>query len=177
MLRFRPYKACDASAVVSWSGDERAFRQWSADRFAAYPITGKDLNDHYSAMAESDGFFEFTACDEAGPAGHLIMRFTDEEKRVVRFGFVIVDHKKRGRGYGREMLKMAVRYAFDFLKAEKITLGVFENNPSAYRCYRAVGFQEAAEEPMAIYPIGSEKWKCIELELKKDAAREASGGI
>lgn len=40
------------------------------------------------------------------------------------------------------MVQMAIRYAFDMLKAEKITLGVFENNPAAYYCYKAAGFQE-----------------------------------
>ena len=44
MLRLRPYKACDAEKIVSWTKDERAFRQWSADRFDRYPFTGDDLN-------------------------------------------------------------------------------------------------------------------------------------
>lgn len=173
MLRLRPYKACDAAAVVSWSGDEAAFRRWSADRFPAYPITAEDLNRHYDAMAESDSFYEFTAFDDSGPAGHLIMRFTDDGKTVLRFGFVIVDPRKRGRGYGREMLNLAVRYAFDFLKAEKITLGVFENNAPAYRCYRAAGFREAPSREESLYHIGNEDWKCIEMALTKD--KDSSG--
>ena len=116
MLRLRPYKACDAAAIVSWSEDEAAFRRWSADRFSAYPIMAEELNRHYDAMAESDSFFEFTAFDESGPLGHLIMRFTNDEKTTLRFGFVIVDPRKRRQGYGREMLNLAIRYAFDFLK-------------------------------------------------------------
>ena len=169
MLRLRPYKACDAGAVVSWIGDERAFRKWSADRFGSWPFTAADLNRHYDALEGSDSFFEFTAFDDGGPAGHLIMRFTDERKTVLRFGFVIVDDKKRGRGYGREMLRLAVRYAFEFLKAEKITLGVFENNPSAYRCYRAAGFREAAGAEETFYPIMGESWKCVEMELARES--------
>lgn len=39
------------------------------------------------------------------------------------------------------MLKAALRYAFDILKAEKVTLGVFENNEPAYYCYKAAGFR------------------------------------
>ena len=54
------------------------------------------------------------------PAG-----ITDEEKKTLRFGFVIVNDTKRGMGYGKEMLKLAIKYDFDILKVEKITLGVF----------------------------------------------------
>ena len=170
MLRLRPYKACDAAAIVSWSEDEAAFRNWSADRFSTFPITAEDLNRHYEAMAESDSFFEFTAFDKSGPLGHLIMRFTNDEKTTLRFGFVIVDPCKRGQGYGREMLNLAIRYAFDFLKVERITLGVFENNLPAYRCYRAAGFQETPCCEASLYHIGTEDWKCTEMELTKDQA-------
>ena len=169
MLRLRPYKACDAVAIVSWIGDETAFRKWCADRFDHYPITAEDLNRHYDAAAYSDSFFEMTAFDETGVAGHLIMRFTDEEKRVLRFGFVIVDDQKRGRGYGKEMLKLSLQYAFDILKAEKVTLGVFENNEAAYRCYRAAGFRDAETDSPEYYHIMNEDWKCLELELDRES--------
>ncbi len=167
MLRLRPYRASDAAAIVSWSEDESAFRRWSADRFPAYPITAEDFNRHYSAMAESDSFYAFTAFDETGIVGHLIMRFTDKEKTILRFGFVIADPRKRGQGNGREMLELAVRYAFGCLKAETITLGVFENNVPAYRCYQAAGFRELPCRSECWYHIGNEDWKCIEMALPK----------
>ncbi len=66
------------------------------------------------------------------------------------------------------MIKMAVRYAFDMLKAEKITLGVFDNNPSAYYCYKAAGFRETPMEYELVFETLGEKWKCIELELDKE---------
>ena len=165
MLRLRPYKACDAKTIVSWIKDETAFRKWSADRFEQYPITEGDLNAHYDALAYSDHFWEMTAFDETGVVGHLIMRFTDEEKKVLRFGFVIVDDAKRGKGYGKQMLQLAIKYAYDLLRVEKITLGVFENNESAYYCYRSVGFRETGE--LEDYEISNEMWKCIEMELLK----------
>lgn len=164
MLRFRPYKPCDAATIVSWLGDEVSFRKWCADRYASYPITADDMNRHYHAFDDSDNFYPMTAFDETGVAGHLIMRFTDEQKSLLRFGFVIVDGKKRGIGYGKQMLELAVKYAFEILKAEKITLCVFDNNEPAYKCYRAVGFREIpCDEPE--YEVFQEKWKRIEMEL------------
>lgn len=165
MLRLRPYKACDAETIVSWIKDETTFYKWSADRYGKYPITADDMNALYDANAFSDGFFEMTAFDETGAAGHLIMRFIDEEKKILRFGFVIVDDAKRGKGYGKQMLKLAIKYAFEILMVDKITIGVFENNESAYHCYRSVGFQKT--EQIENYHILGEEWKCRELELQR----------
>lgn len=165
MLRLRPYKACDAETIIPWINDERTFYKWSADRYKKYPITADDMNAFYDASAFSDGFFEMTAFDETGAVGHLIMRFTDEEQKILRFGFVIVDDTKRGKGYGKQMLKLAMKYAFEILMVDKITIGVFENNESACHCYLSVGFRDTGR--VECYPILGEEWNCRELELER----------
>lgn len=63
------------------------------------------------------------------------------------------------------MLLLALKYAFDILKAAKVTLGVFENNEAAYYCYKAAGFKEIASEKEEYFSILEEKWKCIEMEI------------
>ena len=170
MLSLRHYKPCDAADIASWIRDEYAQRQWSADRFGSFPITAEDINDKYNKnngdCTEEDNFYPFTAVDESGAAvGHLIMRYTDVERKVLRFGFVIVDDHKRGKGNGKEMLRLALRYAFDIYGADKVTLGVFENNPAAYHCYKAVGFRESSAKDALYYDCMGERWKCIELEI------------
>ena len=169
MLRLRPYKNGDAEVIVSWIRDEYAFRQWCADRYDHYPVTADDINERYNSLADADWFYPMTAFDEKGIAGHLIMRFTDEQKSVLRFGFVIVDAARRGQGYGKEMLHLALTMAFEVLKASTVTLGVFENNPAAYYCYRAAGFQNVPAESAAYFHVLGEDWKCLELRIQKPA--------
>lgn len=72
-------------------------------------------------------------------------------------------HTERGRGYGKEMLRLAIKYAFEILKVEKITLGVFENNMSAYHCYKSVGFQDVELEADEYYHVMDEDWKCVTI--------------
>lgn len=112
MLRLRPYKKCDAQHIVKWIKDEMAFYKWSADRYAHYPINADDINQQYKEFENTDNFYEMIAFDETGVVGHLIMRFTDAEKTILRFGFVIVDDMKRGQGLGKEMPLLALKYAF-----------------------------------------------------------------
>lgn len=168
MLRLRQYKSCDANIIASWIKNEESLIKWSADRYKKFPVTADDINDKYiknnGDCPQNDNFFPFTAFDESGVVGHLIMRFTDEQKQVLRFGFVIVDDSKRGKGYGKEMLRLALKYAFEFLMVQKVTLGVFETNVSAFYCYKSVGFTQVGEE---VYNIAGKNWKCIELETLK----------
>lgn len=170
MIRLRPYKPCDAATILSWIKNEDAFRKWSTDRYPHYPITAADMNHKYmdcnGDCAEPDNFYPMTAFDDSGIVGHLIMRFTDAEKSTLRFGFVIVDDSKRGMGYGKQMLGLALRFAFDILKVQKVTLGVLENNPGAYHCYKAAGFRDVHMDEPEYYQLMGEKIKCLELEIE-----------
>ena len=168
-MRLRPYKPCDAERILSWVRDEETFRRWTTDRYDHYPITPADMNRKYfdcnGDCPEPDNFYPMTAIKDGAPVGHLIMRFTDEEKSTLRFGFVIVDDTKRGAGYGREMLRLALQYAFEIMKVQKVTIGVLENNPGAYRCYKAVGFRDVPQPEPIYYPILGQRVKCLELEM------------
>lgn len=161
MLRLRPYKPGDAEHIVKWCKDEYAFRQWSADRYPEFPITAEDMNRLYDNLE----IYGLTAFDETGVVGHLTMRFPRDGFDEVRFGFVIVDCEKRGRGYGKEMLSLAVKFAIEFLKVGKISLGVFENNTTALQCYKAVGFKVVKRDNVESYRCLGEIWNCIEMEI------------
>ena len=172
MLKLRPFKNCDAKKIVTWCKDEKSFRQWCSDRFETFPISAEDIIKKYvennGDCSEEDNFFPMTAFSEEGIVGHLIMRYTNQEKSTLRFGFIIVDSSMRGKGYGKEMLKLALDYAFNILKVEKVTLGVFDNNPSAYHCYKSVGFKEVALEQPIIVKILDEEWNIVELEMIRE---------
>lgn len=171
-LRLRPYKKCDAKFIVKWSKDEVAFRKWCSDRWQTYPITAEDMNrkycDNNGDCIDEDNFYPMTLIDNNTVAGHLILRFTDKERTILRFGFVITDDSKRGLGYGKEMLSLALKYSFEILKVNKITLGVFDNNLAAYHCYKSVGFKEIENENKEENCFCGEIWSASEMEMTKD---------
>ena len=169
-LRLRPYKPSDANIITSWIHSEKDQRNWSADRYENYPVTPKDMNDKYFGSNDDcdadDDFFPVTAMVGNEIVGHMILRYPNEDRDTIRFGFVIVDDKIRGKGYGKRMMKLAIQYAFGILKAKKVTLGVFENNMPAYYCYKAAGFEENNET--LYFDCMGEQWRCIEMEVNGD---------
>lgn len=56
--------------------------------------------------------------------------------------FVVIDNTMRNKGYGCEMLKLAIKYAFEIAKADAVHLNVFQENPGAKKCYEKAGFKE-----------------------------------
>ena len=151
MIRLRMYTDADARHIVMWQSDERSFYQWSAGMLGAYPLTE-------AALARTDGLMRLVAVDGDDVAGFFTLRYPADTRAEVRFGYVIVDPQRRGRGLGAEMLRAGLRFARAVCKAEVASLSVFENNEPAYRCYKAVGFTETGERED--YPVMGEVWPC-----------------
>ncbi len=173
MLKLRAFTKSDASAIEKWITDERMCYLWSADRYGHYPVTATDINIMYAGSEKDGNFYPLMAYDdEEGLLGHLIVRYpSPEDRTTVRFGFIIVNYLKRGRGYGGAMLREAFRFAFETLGAERITLGVFQNNTPAILCYLKAGFHKPTDPNTPEFykvPIMGEEWICCNLEINKD---------
>jgi len=166
MLCIRPFKPCDAAQVVTWIPDESTFLKWSAGRYPTYPITGEDMIAFYAREADNDGFWAMSAYDEEGLMGHFIMRYLEGDRRSIRLGYILLDPARRGKGYGKRMVRMAIRYAFEFLDAEQVSLGVFDNNPAAIHCYEAAGLRLNGVE--CDYTIQGEVWRCLDMVITRD---------
>ena len=159
-MRIRPYKAADADTILSWCREERAFYRWTAGILGSYPITPKEF-------CAVEALMPFTAFDETGVLGFFTLRAPNGSLEELRFGFVIVDPDKRGKGCGKEMLRLGLRFVFELYGAKRATLGVFENNLPAYHCYKAVGFCDVVPDAAESYHVLGEEWTCRELAMEK----------
>lgn len=159
MLGIRPYKATDANTILSWCRDEKAFYQWTAGILGDFPITQNEFGFVESLMP-------FTAFDETGIVGFFTLRNPNGSLDELRFGFVIVNPNIRGKGYGKAMLQLGLKFTFEIYGAKRASLGVFENNLAAYYCYKAVGFKDVLLDSAETYCVLGEEWKCKELKLE-----------
>lgn len=125
MLRLRPYHSNDAEQILSWCKDEKAFYKWTAGVLGDYPLSKEAFHAVTNLMA-------FTAINDEEVVGFFTMRKPKETFDELRFGFVVVDPEKRGKGYGKKMLQLGLKYAKEKYAAKKVSLGVFENNEAAY---------------------------------------------
>ena len=82
--------------------------------------------------------------------------------------FVIVDKTKRGKGYGKEMLNLALQYAFQITGAKAVQLNVFNENALAKQCYEKVGFVERNIDK-DVFPYKDELWSRCNMITSKQS--------
>ena len=167
-LTLRPYQPSDAAMIASWLKSEYLMRQWCADRYERYPVTPEDMNTYHERNIDGQRSRALTMTDGDDIVGYITLRAPASNPTEQRLGFVIVDDSKRGHGLGRALVSMAVKYAFETLEATKVSLGVFENNPSAIHCYEASGFHSVLRHDTESYECLGETWNCIEMEQHKE---------
>ena len=162
-LTLRPYQPSDATVITSWLKSEYRMRQWCTDRYERYPVTPEDMNRYYERYIDGQHSRALTMVDGSDIVGYITLRIPADDPAEQRLGFVIVDDSKRGRGLGKALVSMAVRYAFEMLRAMKVSLSVFENNTSAIHCYEAAGFHRIPLLETESYKCLDETWNCIEM--------------
>ncbi len=96
--------------VAGWLLSEEELYKWSADRFNKFPLSGEDINENYGPQLETGRFIPLTAVDgNVEVVGHFIIRYPrDDDDSSVHFGFVIIDPALRGKGYGKELIRLKV---------------------------------------------------------------------
>ena len=81
--------------------------------------------------------------------------------------FVMNNPGYRGKGYGREMILLAVKYAFEITNVQSVQLNVFPENEKAKKCYESVGFTERKTDLNA-FNYKDESWGRCNMVITRD---------
>lgn len=141
-MRIRPYiPVKDYEQIEKWIDDERTHALWCANRFP-YPMTQQSFHEllEKNAMDWTDS--AYVATEDNGQTIGFFCYSVNPQDNVGFLKFVIVDKTKRGNGYGKQMLRLALQYAFQITGAKAVQLNVFNENALAKQCYEKVGFVE-----------------------------------
>ena len=160
MKQLRAYRDSDAETILSWSKDETSYYLWCAGVLGPWPAS-KDQMTFLHAM------HAYVWEENDMPIGMFTLRWPEENRRTMRFGFVIVDPARRREGIASVMLEEGLRLVFDHFHAETAELAVFEQNAPAIACYKAAGFREVPDRCETI-PIGGKVWTCRVMEATRE---------
>ncbi len=114
---------------------------WCAN-LIRYPLEKETLRSFLSEISEKFGDSPFAAVDDEGRVVGFYCYSLNHETHEGMLKFVMVDSSVRGKGIGKEMIKLAVRNAFSDPEALAVQLNVFPENTRAKRCYEGAGFAE-----------------------------------
>ncbi|MBD5460653.1 MAG: GNAT family N-acetyltransferase [Lachnospiraceae bacterium] len=165
-MRIRPYiESKDYEYVEKWIDDEKIHALWCAN-LIPYPVTRENLHVFLerNAIEWTDSAYVATETD-GSPVGFFCYSINvDDDTGFLKF--IIVDPKKRGTGYGKEMLKLAIQYAFEITDVKSVHLNVFRENRIAKHCYEKIGF---VEESMTenVFSYKNELWSRCHMVIPK----------
>lgn len=166
-MRLRPFiRSRDFDLIRNWITDERAHAMWCAN-LIGYPLEEDNFDKVMAYAAEHFGDSPYVATEDDGKAVGFFCYSVNPATNEGMLKFVMVDPALRGRGIGQEMLRLAVRYAFEITGADAVQLNVFPENTRAVRCYEHAGFTERRTDPDA-FVFGEETWGRRNMVIRKE---------
>ena len=165
-LIIKPYNSSYANTILSWTDNIESFYRWSAGVLGTYPIDDVKFNDRIKELKSTKLFYPYVVKLNDEVIGFFTLRYKVESVNDLTIGFVILDPKVRGAGYGKKMLDLAINLAFSKYKSDNVNLRVFKDNIEAYNCYKKCGLKENGVTDT--YEILDSKWDVIEMSLKNN---------
>ena len=166
-MRLRPYvHSHDFDAISGWITDERAHALWSANRFR-FPLDKDDFGGFLDNAFVQSNDCAFAATEDDGTVVGFIICSVNLGSNEAMLKFVVVDPSQRGKGYGKEMVRLAAQYAYDIAKVGLVHLNVFTANAAARKCYESAGFTERNTTPDA-FAYKGESWGRCNMTITRD---------
>lgn len=172
-MRLRPFIfACDFDEIKNWISDARTHAMWCANIFK-YPLEKENFENALSDVASKFGDSPFVATTDDGKVVGFFCYSANLDANEGMLKFVMVDPLRRGKGFGKAMLRLAIEYAFKITKVDAVQLNVFSENAAAKKCYESVGFAERKTEANA-FRFENEFWSRCNMAIRKTPTFEES---
>lgn len=165
MVTLKPFMEQDFDSLIGWVDSPEFLSQWAGPAFT-YPLTHEQLKQYLSQTeGEECNSLIYTVWMEEKRVGHISLNKIDRDNRSARIGKVLVgDTSEKGRGLCRKMVTEVLKVAFDELHMHRVSLGVFDFNQPAIRCYEKAGFQK--EGLLRDYrKVGTTYWNLYEMSI------------
>lgn len=173
-VRLRAIEPGDWEAYFAWNQDDdqarglyevpfpqsaEAVRQW-----AQQEATRKPEDDHFRFVIENE-------------RGEIVGDLTthDCHRRVGAFSYGIsIRHDQRRQGYAAEAIRLVLRYYFQELRYQKVTVSIYSFNEASIRLHESLGFQREGCLRRTVFTNGQHYDELIfGLTVEEFAAREA----
>ena len=151
-LYLSPFDADNEEICAKWA-------EWMNDKPVADNYGGGynlvSLSSAKKTLKELSGYrFAIILLDGDVLIGHVSLHDIDHLNRNAFLGVFIGDEKHRGKGYGAEVIQLAIDFGFKTLNLHNIMLSVHADNSAAIACYKKAGFRETGRRREWVFKDG-----------------------
>lgn len=154
LLSLRSFELSDAETLHRWEHDETA---WASSTTLA-PLSAEFVREYIirsvdSIITQRELSLLLQSRDNHTPVGYLQFLAYDPISRRVGLGlFVAPEHRRKG--YAKEAVQLAIRYAFGRLGVSMLYADILESNVACCRLFDELGFTHTATLPKWHYAEG-----------------------
>lgn len=146
-ISLRPISYDDTNLIVRWRNNPAVRRNLLSQDL----ITCESHLDYYKKQILTKLNVQFIIlCEESitnsiTPIGTVLLKNIDAKNHNCELGIFIGEQEYRGKGYGKQALRLLLEYGFTQLHMHKIYLKVLSDNLTAIQLYQKIGFSEEAD--------------------------------
>ena len=138
-MKIRPYKSSDFDEIKNWINNEREHALWCAN-LIHYPLEKHSFEKTFKEFSLKNNDIPFSVITDEGKLVGFFCYGINSNTKEGKLKFIIISPAFRGKGYGQEMVSLAIKNIFTSTKAESVELNVFSCHVKAKNCYLRVGF-------------------------------------
>jgi len=143
-VRLQRFTEADVDDVLAWMSSARFLYQWAGPMFR-FPLERAQLARHVRDAGRKRRprkIFKVVDGVVGRNIGHVELCNIDRANGCARLARVLIGPRElRGCGLGADVVRLALGVAFDELRLHRVSLGVFDFNHAAIRCYERVGLR------------------------------------
>ncbi len=137
-IDLRPITEADTDNILRWRNSEHVRRNFLYQKTVTKEDHAKWLKDKVATGQVIQ--FIMIEKETGRPIGSVYLRDVDRRALTAEYGVFIGEADALGKGYGSEVIRMILKYAFETEGLKHLTLRVRSNNDSAKHVYEKAGF-------------------------------------
>lgn len=109
-------------------------------------VYSREAADSFYERKQVPGRLELVAMMDGRTVGQVQLKNIDEEKRECEFGFHMQNNSVKGLGYGTQIARLALEYAFNHLNIDTVHAYTILKNTRSQHVLEKVGFRCICEK-------------------------------
>lgn len=162
----------DPEVMAHWARDNEYQRLYGAEPAGLW--SAKECREHLENDTADFIVFAIHTLEDDRLIGTIDLGGFDWTAQVAWVGIGIGEREYWGKGYGSDAMRVMLRYAFEELNLQRVSLDVFEYNERGISCYQKCGFKEEGRLRQVLYRY-DKRWDMILMGILRSEWQPAQG--